>query len=124
MTFQVIDAERNPLPNVQVHYGISNPETFGFIGFTDKNDSVAWNDLLTGKQNIYHTTGGVGSWGKRLGNHAGLAPNETYEEGDRRYASGCIAARETLFGNPPEQLAGAVANGTFRRSQQPLLHCL
>ena len=53
MTFQVIDAERNPLPNVQVHYGISNPETFGFIGFTDKNDSVAWNDLLTGKQNIY-----------------------------------------------------------------------
>jgi hypothetical protein len=53
LTFQVIDAERNPLPNVQVHYGISNPETFGFIGFTDKNDSVAWNDLLTGKQNIY-----------------------------------------------------------------------
>lgn len=49
MTFQVIDAERNPLPNVQVHYGISNPETFGFIGFTDENDSVAWNDLLTGK---------------------------------------------------------------------------
>ena len=30
----------------------------------------------------------------------------------------------TSFGNPPEQLAGAVANGTFRRSQQPLLHCL
>ena len=49
----MIDAEGNPLPNVQVHYGISNPETFEFIGFTDENSSVVWNDPLTGKQNIY-----------------------------------------------------------------------
>ncbi len=53
LTFQVIDAEGNPLPNVQVHYGISNPETFEFIGFTDEKGSVVWNDPLTGKQNIY-----------------------------------------------------------------------
>ena len=53
LTFQVIDAEGNPLPNVQVHYGISNPETFEFIGFTEENGSVVWNDPLTGKQNIY-----------------------------------------------------------------------
>ncbi|GEM_PF-3588056 len=98
LAFQVIDAEGNPLPNVQVHYGISNPETFEFIGFTDENGSVVWNDPLTSKQNIYiekrgfrrtvnaaalpipnpafrfrhhhHTTGGVGSRGKQFENHS------------------------------------------------------
>lgn len=53
VTLQVVDAEGTPLPNIQVSYGISNPETFADIGFTDEEGYVVWKNPPVGEQDIY-----------------------------------------------------------------------
>lgn len=53
LTFQVVDIAGNPLPNIQVDYGISRPETTENIGFTNEKGLLIWNDPPTGEQHIY-----------------------------------------------------------------------
>ncbi len=52
LTLQVIDSKGNPMPNVPVSYGISQPETYVSIGRTDAQGCVIWKDPPTGKQSL------------------------------------------------------------------------
>lgn len=53
LTVRVEDKAGNPQADVQVNYGISNPETFETVGFTDENGLIVWSDPPTGKQDLY-----------------------------------------------------------------------
>lgn len=53
LTVRVEDKVGNPQADVQVNYGISNPETFETVGFTDENGLIVWSDPPTGKQDLY-----------------------------------------------------------------------
>lgn len=52
ITLQVIDSNGTPLPNIQVNYGISRPETFASLGRTDEQGYVVWKDPPTGEQSL------------------------------------------------------------------------